>query len=475
MADPRDLLTQQYDFLLSTTRESRIVDLWPDPGGGYFALIDPATPVSVQLPNPPPLLSKLDGAFSVVWTKTIDIIDTGKPEFTRLRAHVSGMTVGPRGIFVVGDFTGHSSLPRPTAFVAKLGLDGSLAWIKRFSPLLFDGCRAPDGVNAFGRSIVRLEPPDDDRLMLLLYTAHSFDGTGEPTTTDSLSAALVVLDDDGDAHLMTRLFGFGQAIPERLRVLPTLGLTVVGRTRRLVPHVEAWLGWIAKIDRDGLPLRETWIGFGEEAHGRIFDIAEEPRGAVAVGVIEARDFRAFAAGVPNTGIATWIARYDPPSGTEFFQNGLFVVRSAGETIVAAGDYDFSLSHPGELRRPWLLGLTAADPTPIWQKVYPVDPVRLVSGFDCLWIREDEIVLAGGNIARGSGDRYPFLAVSESTPGVGPLVCSETTSAIVTHPPRLSSIITPIYDRMPGALLDIPAASSDWPVEVIRICSDEAPD
>jgi hypothetical protein len=275
---------------------------------------------------------------------------------------------------------------------------------------------------------------------------------------------------------MTRLFGYGRAIPERLRVLPALGLTLVGRTRRLDPHVEPWLGWIATIDRDGLPLRQTWIGFGDDLAGGIYDTAEGSRGAVAVGVLEGGDGRkAFAAGVRTTGLASWIAKYDPPAGTEFFQNDLYVVRPVGEDFVAAGDYDVSLQDPGHLRRPWVLRLTAEGPAPVWQKAYAVNGAKLPTSFHCLWIRPDGLALAGGNIPRGSvapADRAPFLAVSETEATIDTLVCSQPTGAVAAPLPRRTSIVESIYDRMPAGLLDLPSASFNRSCEVIRICAQD---
>src|SRR6185295_1748131 len=273
---PLDVITQQIDVFTDPSLSSRIVDIQPAPGEGYFALVQTPIVPGSEAEITTAFLLRFDDHHVLLWTVPVNVLDLNEPQPTRPKVTAEALSVGRSGVFIAGTVSGKTILPAAVVFVAKVSFDGAIEWVRTYGPYLFDGCKVPDTANGFARSLVRLPPPEDDRMMLLFHTAHSGDGTAPPSATDSLSAAIFVIDEDGQGAVpfVTRLFGSGQAIPSRLRILPTLGPTIVGKTRVVDPNPLPWNGWLARVTLDGMPLTQQLIDL--DAESLLKDIAEGP-------------------------------------------------------------------------------------------------------------------------------------------------------------------------------------------------------
>lgn len=431
----RDIVTKQIETFVLPSLASRIVDLQPGPIGGYFALVDVEPPGQDGNRG---LIFEFDDTHNIVASWPFSVMNLADPNPSLFHLTSAAMSVGPAGIFVVGTVS-ERSLAAPTVlFVAKFTLDGSYLWDKVYTPRLLDGCKVPAKVRCSARGIARLAEPHDDRMMVLFQTAAMYDGVGEPRPDDSIGAGVFTIDNDGNvAGPLTRIFGRGQVMPARLRVLPDFGPTVVGRTRVTYPFIENWQGYWARFDNDGNPLFETGYDIGGDM--TLSDIAESEGATLAVGVVESRGGRsAVALRMNSVGNLHWLGRYDAPIGGEFFTSELTTLRVHRGTFVAGGYIDPSIS----FKRPWLLRLNPESPIPFWHKRYVMTDVLspLVTSFYALLFDGAERITAGGDIFRrrpqGAGsfiERLPFLAVSEADEGFDLPSCSEPTEISVNMP------------------------------------------
>jgi hypothetical protein len=436
MAFPaRDIVTKQFDPGVFPITTSRIVDLQADPRGGYFALVDV-----------PPILDnadaayivRLDGAHRQIESWAFNLVHLGEPGLNSVS--VSAMSVSSRGIFVVGTIAPQRPGLRIEAFVAKLTLDGVYEWVRTYRPILLDGCVVPNRVHCLGRGIVRLAAPDDDRLLVLFQTSAISDGVAPPPE-DSVAAAVFAIDDRGDVKSdVTRIFGHGQLMPTRLRLVPHFGPTIVGRTRVSHPLVEPWAGYLASFDRDARPVMETTyelIGADEMVLNDI--AAENAEALILVGSTQTRgERRAVAMRIDTTVRTLWFADFIAPPGPppiEFYSTELKVATVRDEVFIAGG----TISSSQGLNRAWLVRLEAASPGLVWQKEYPVHNVRgnamLIPSLRALLMTGRENVVAGGDALRLQAmgprlvvDRIPFLAASETEPGFEEPRCSTETDA-----------------------------------------------
>lgn len=428
----RDIVTKQIETFVLPSLASRIVDLQPDPRGGYFALVDVAPPAQDGNRG---LIFQFDDAHNIVASWPFSVVNLADPNPSLFHLDSAAMSVGPAGIFVVGTVSARALAVPTVLFVAKFTLDGSYLWDKVYTPRLLDGCRVPATVRCSARGIARLAEPNENRMMILFQTAAMYDGVGEPRPDDSIGAGVFTIDDDGNVtgHL-TRVFGRGQVMPARLRLLPGFGPTIVGRTRVTYPFIEKWQGYWARFDNDGNPLFETGYDIGADM--TLNDIAESEGTTLAVGVVESRGGRsAVALRMNSVGNLHWLGQYDAPIGGEFFTSELTTLRVHHGAFVAGGYIDPSTS----FQRPWLLRLDPESPTPFWHKRYVMNDVRssLTTSFHALLFDRAERVVAGGDIfhrrPQGGGffiERLPFLAVSEVDEGFDLPSCSEPTEISV---------------------------------------------
>lgn len=450
MATPaRDIVTKQIALSVLPSPRSTIVDLQADPRGGYWALVNvPAFDNDAE----PAFLLKFDDAHNLLATHAFSVSSPDDDGYDAI--NVAAMSVGMQGIFVVGtsSYLHHPGLPS-RVFVARFTIDGHLDGVSVYEPLLFDGCKVPQPVNCRGVGIVRLAPPNDDQMMVLFQTAIAFDGTGAPPGDDSIAAAVFTIDDAG--HVRTtgvrRIFGDGQVMPSRLRNLTNIGPVIVGKTRAAGPTPSPWVGYIAWLDAVGNVVNDSPYAVGDARSVVLNDIAEGEYAIVAVGTLLTPDstLRAVAMRVEATGNVDWTGTYEPPPGmTELFNTELNVVMTNGDVWIAGG----ALGTSGVAPQPWLVRLTSASPALVWQKFY--DSRRAVaqhSAFQALLHNVPNRVIAGGDLSHtssGTSDAIPFLAVSETAPGVASPTCSWETAATVDTPEGKNLASTFWIDRMP---------------------------
>ncbi|XXX81794.1 hypothetical protein WMF30_23835 [Sorangium sp. So ce134] len=419
-----DIITQIVDPSVFPSTTSRVVDIQPDPRGGYFALVDVSPAPREASPG---CLLKFDDAHKLVasW-----IFSVGSPVELYNVMRVAAMSVGPDGIYIVGTASlAYGGVP-DRAFVLKLSLDARRQWARIYLPLLVNGCRVPYDFHTAGRGIARLPAPDGDRLLVVFQTSVLSDSTGSPPSDDAVGAMVFTIDGDGNASSdVTRIFGRGQLSPVRLRVLPSFGPTIVGRTRVAHPKPEPWMPFLARVDRDGNIVAQH--AYEVPDHDAVFnDIAEDAGQTLAVGLLEPAKGpkMALAMNIDVSGRPLWSAQYGPPVGDEFFSSELNVVQALGGELIAGGSVDHTAGHA----RPWLVRLQAAAPDPIWRKRYEVNSLSalVVSAFHALLLNMPNRVIAGGNILRRQligpmavTDRVPFFAVSRTEPDADEPGCS----------------------------------------------------
>lgn len=454
MATPaRDIVTKQIDLAVLPSPRSAIVDLQADPRGGYWALVNvPAYDNDAEHA----FLLKFDDTHKLIATHAFDVSDWQDAGST---TNVAAMSVGMRGIFVVGSIVWIGR--RPTlpskVFVARFSIDGIFQAVSVYDPVLLDGCQVPGRVHNSGVGIVRLPPPDDDRLMVLFQTAAMFDGFGLPRPDDSIGAAVFTINDNGDLRSVgvKRIFGQGQVMPARLRLLPTLGPTIVGRTRLVSPSTSSWFGYVARVDRDGNVVRDTSYAVDDAKSVVLNDIAEDSTAILTVGTVERPDttLRALSMRIETDGSVDWLGRYDPPPpGPEGFNTQLVALAPKDGVWIAGG----AMAQSG-ITYPWLVSLTSASPDPVWQKWYPDRFAKsdLPAAFDALLHNLPNRVIAGGEIvlrytagAATLYERLSFLVASETAPGDGPPRCSKETATRIVKPNVTDLPPTFWTDRMP---------------------------
>ena len=415
-----DVLTKQFDLGVPTL-VSRIIDIQHDVRGGYLALVD-----SPPVPEPPgrATILKFDHLHNLIHSFSFTLFL--EPWTTLVRP--AAMCADPEGIYVTGTVreTAPGSFSR--VFVMKFRYDGTVEQVRVYLPRLVNGCKVPADVHCIARSIVRL--PGTSRLMVLFQTSTRFTGEGAPSLDDSVGAAVFTINNDCDAATdMRRIFGAGQLMPSRLRVLPTLGPMIVGQTRVAYPRPTVWAPFWARVDDEGEPLSADTAPVGKDA---VFhDIAEGTGTLLAVGttvIDQERNFDryALAARIKGDGALDWIGQYVHPP--ERFTCELTCLQALDGIFIAAGMWNEGFN----IARPWLVRFDPSTPDLFWHKRYEPNPQAslIPSSFSALLFNIPDRVLAGGNMIRlrqagpgGVTDFVPFLVVSESEPAAQQPRCS----------------------------------------------------
>ncbi len=479
MATPaRDIVTKQIDLSVLPSPRSSIVDLQPDPRGGYWALV--SVPVFDNDPEPAFLL-KFDDTHTLVSTHSFSVTNPDDLGYDAI--NVAAMVVDKAGIFVVGTalWLRRPGLPSKV-FVMRFSTDAVFQGVTVYDPSLFDGCKVPQPVQCTGVGIVRLEAPDDDRLMVLFQTAVAFDGTGLPKADDSIAAGVFTIDNNGNIRGtgVRRIFGRGQVMPSRLRLLRGIGPVIVGRTRQVVPFAVPWSGYYVRLDRDGTVVRDTPYDLGAVHSMVLNDIAFSDFAILTVGTVEQGDgtLRAVSMKIEANGSVDWIGIYGPPpEGPEFFLTQLNVLMPKDAVWIAAGAYSI-----GSLTaQPWLISLTSAEPGPVWQKWYPgtVDSGNLRTSFQALLHNLPDRAIAGGDVAHRSidgtsivFDRIPFLVVSGTAPGTASPRCGNETRTRIVTPDVVALGPTFAVDQMPLLPADWLAGHEEPQVSAQTICNGD---
>jgi hypothetical protein len=272
----------------------------------------------------------------------------------------------------------------------------------------------------------------------------------------------------------TRLFGRGQLLPTRLRVLPRFGITLIGRTRWPYPRAERWQGYWARIDKDGNALFETCYDLG--SNFVLNDIAQGESENTLIAGTEGDDPRVNAVHmrINDDGNPLWAAAHVAPPEIAFYASAINILLNRGDDFIAAGYFMQSSSQI----RPWLLRLAGVIPQPVWEKQYMVTDIQspLVSSFYGLLFMSDDVIVAGGDMFRRRPvddvfivDRSPCLAVSETGLGVDPPLCSVPVD-IAIETPRVPQMFGGMgMDRMPMNDEDFTGATTQYVMRVDTIC------
>ncbi len=416
-----DLITQIVETAVLGGVAAHVVDLQADPRGGYFALVEV---VPQPLDSSPACLLRFDDAHNLIGSWILGV--SNPEEFAWNVMSVAAMTVGLEGIFIVGTVSATRGGFYSRAFVMKLSLDVVRQWARVYRPFLVDGCRVPYDFHTTGRGIVRLPAPDDGQLMVVFQTSVLADGSGLPPADDAVGAMVFGIDNDGDPTTdVTRHFVRGQFVPVRLRLLPSAGPTIVGRTRS-AGTAEPWMPAQLRVDRNGNSVAEHAYDCPRSAVLR--DIAEGSIETMGVGSFDSSPSpaTAFTMHFGAGGSLLECAEYQPAVGDEFFGCELHALQVLDDEFIAAGWAAHDLADA----RPWLLRVQPGLIAPIWQKRYPVNTISSpeASTFEAILFNLPNRVIAAGCVIHAvqppAPDRIPFLAVSEAEPGSDQPRCSQ---------------------------------------------------